>query len=305
MRTVEATMYRNFLVNLASTKARYNKAVTESSSGKKINNLSDDPANAAHALDLRSKIAQIDQFSRNIDSGSKFLNTAESALNAVTTNLYRVITLAEEGATEVNDAAARATIAEQIDLIRDSILDIANTQIMGVYVFSGSSTDTMPYIKDPAEADPDTILYQGNNDTIEIQANFSVQIQTNLPGSEVFGANGMAAPPHDIFARLANLRDALLANDTAVITAETGSMNDLIDQIGAGLGRIGNFSSHMNDTKGILTGYRTALLEQVSSLEDANMAEALSNLTKEEVGLSANLQVGARINQISLLNYLG
>lgn len=305
MRTVEATMYRNFLVNLSNTKARYNRAVTESSSGRKINRLSDAPSDAAHALDLRSKIAQIDQFSRNIESGNKFLGTAESALNAVTTNLYRVITLAEEGATEVNDAAARATIAEQIDLIRDSILDIANTQIMGVYVFSGSSTDTMPYIKDPAEADPDTVLYQGNDDIIEIQANFSVQIQTNLPGTEVFGASGLAAPPHDIFARLANLRDALLANDTAVITAEAGSMNELVDQISAGLGRLGNFSSQMNETKGILTGFRTALLEQVSSLEDANMAEALSNLTKEEVGLSSTLQVGARINQISLLDYLG
>lgn len=305
MRTVEANMYRNFLVNLASTKSRYDTALSQSSSGKKITRLSDAPADAAHALDLRSKIAQIDQFSRNIDSGGKYLSSAESALNGVTTNLYRVITLAEEGASEVNDAAARATIAEQIDLIRDSLLDLANTQVMGVYVFSGTSTDTMPYIKDPAEADPDTVLYQGNGDVMQIQANFSVQVQINLPGSEVFGANGMAAPPHDIFARLATLRDALLANDTATITAETGSMNELIDQISDSLGQIGNYSSHLNDTKGILTSLRSSLKAKVSSLEDANMAEALSNMTKEEVGLSAVLQVGARINQVSLLDFLG
>jgi flagellar hook-associated protein 3 FlgL len=298
-------MYRNFLTNLGNTKLRYDKALSQSSSGRKLTTLSDNPSDAAHALDLRSKIAQVDQFSRNIDSGYKYLHTAESALNSVTTSLYRVITLAEQGATEVNDAQARATIAEQINLIRDSLLDAANTQVMGVYVFAGTNTDTAPYIKDPGEPNPDTILYQGNNDTMEIQANFSVQVEINLPGSNVFGANGQPAPPHDIFARLATLRDALLANDTAAITAEMGSMHDLVDQVGNGLGKIGNLSAHMQSTQGLLKDFRTAMLAKVSSLEDANMAEALSNLTKEEVGLSATLQVGARINRISLMDFLG
>lgn len=305
MRAVESTMYRNFLVNLSQTKARYDAAISQSTSGKKISRLSDNPADAAHALDLRSKIAQLEQFSRNIDSGIKYLKSAETALSNTTTSLYRVITLAEQGATETNDAGARATIAQQIDLIRDSILDAANTQVMGIYLFSGTSTDTRPYIKDPAEADPDTILYQGNGDIMEIQANFSVQVQINLPGSEVFGANGQPPPPHDIFARLATLRDALLANDTAGITAEIGSMHELIDQISDGIGKIGNLSAHLTETQGLLKDLRTAFLAKVSSLEDADMAEAISNLTKEEVGLSATLQVGSRINRISLMDFLG
>lgn len=305
MRPVESSMYRNFLLNLSNTKLRYDKAISQATSGKKLTTLSDNPADAAHALDLRSRITQVDQFSRNIDSGLKYLNTAESALNSVTTNLYRVITLAEQGATEVNDAGARATIAHQIDLIRDSLLDAANTQVMGVYVFSGTHTDTIPYVKDPAEPDPDTVLYQGNGDTMEIQANFSVQVEINLPGSQVFGANGQPAPPHDIFARLATLRDALLANDTPTITAEIGNMHDLVDQVSDNLGEIGNITAHIQETQGLLKDFRTAMQAKVSTLEDANMAEAISNLTKEEVGLSATLQVGARINRVSLMNYLG
>ncbi len=305
MRAVESTMYRNFLINLGLTKARYDKAINQATSGKKLNRLSDNPADSAHALDLRSKITQIDQFSRNIDSGYKYLRSSETALNSITTSMYRVVTLAEQGASEVNNADARATIAQQIDLIRNALLDTANTRIMGVYVFSGTNTDTRPFAKDPGETPPDTILYQGNNGVMEIQSNFSVQVQINLTGPEVFGANGLAAPPHDIFARLAVLRDALLANDTTAIGNQIGTMHEIINQIGDGLGKIGNLSAQLQETQGLLKDFRSALLAKVSSLEDADMAEAISNINKEEVGLSATLQVGARINRISLMDFLG
>jgi flagellar hook-associated protein 3 FlgL len=312
MRTVEANWYRDFLYNLGLTKGRYDTAISQASSGKRLNHLSDDPPDMAYALNLRSKIDQVDQFGDNIQSGLAYLNSAESAINAVQNVMYSVITLAEDGASESTGAEGRRTIADQIDLIRDEILNYANTEVMGKFIFAGSATDTQPFVKAADTIDPvsgvtipGVVTYQGNTDTIEIQADFSVTVGTNIPGGQVFGDSTVAAPPYDIFQRLSDLIEALREDDTTAIGNEIGNMNELTNQLGESMGIIGNRTSHLNQIKGLLSSFRASLQAKMSSLEDADMAETISNLGREEVALQATLQAGSRIQRFSLMNYLG
>lgn len=312
MRAVEANWYRDFLYNLSQTKGRYDTYITQTSSGKRLNHLSDDPSDMAYALTLRSKIDQVDQFDKNISSGLAYLSSAESAVNAVQNTMYTVVNLAEEGASDSTDAEGRRLIADQIDMIRDEILSYANTEVMGKYIFAGSATDTRPYIKAADTIDPvsgvtvpGVITYQGNTDTIQIQADFSVTVGTNLPGSDVFGDSTVPAPPYDIFQRLSDLVVALRENDTTAIGNEIGTMNEIINQLSESMGTIGNRSSHLNQIKGLLSSFRSSLQAKMSSLEDADMAAAISNLSREEVALQATLQAGSRIQRVSLMNYLG
>jgi flagellar hook-associated protein 3 FlgL len=311
MRTVEANWYRDFLYNLGLTKGRYDNDITQSTSGKRLNHLSDDPADMAYVLTLRSKIDQVDQFDKNINSGLAFLSSAESSLNAVQNVMYTVINLAEEGASETTDDEGRRLIADQIDQIRDEILNYANTEIMGKYIFAGSATDTPPYSKGadtliaPGVYRPGDVTYNGNTDLIEIQADFSVNVETNIPGSQVFGDSAAAQPPYDIFARLADLVVALRQDDTTAVSNEIGTMSEITNQLSEAVGTIGNRSSHLNQIKGLLTSFKTSIQAKMSSLEDADMAEVISNLSREEVALQATLQAGSRIQRFSLMNYLG
>jgi flagellar hook-associated protein 3 FlgL len=265
----------------------------------------------AYVLTLRSKIDQVDQFDKNISSGLTFLNTSESGLNAVQNVMYQVVTLAEAGASDTSDAEGRRLIAGQIDLIRDEILNYANSEVMGKYLFSGSATDTPPYAKGadtliaPGIYRPGDVTYNGNSDIIEIQADFSVTVGTNLPGDQVFGDSTVAPPPYDVFARLADLVVALRQDNTTAIGNEIGTMNEIINQLSENMGELGNRSSHLTQIKGLLSSFKASLQGKMSSLEDANMAEAISNLSREEVALQATLQAGSRIQRVSLMNYLG
>lgn len=310
MRHVEANWYRDFLFNLSNTKDRYDTAISQSSSGKRLNHLSDDPSDMAYVLNLRSKINQIDQFDQNIGSGTANLSYAEGAINAVQTTLYTIVSLTEQGASENTDTQSRLILADRIDELRDEILNYANTEVNGKFIFAGSNTDTQPFIKgaDYLVAGinrPGDVTYQGNTANIDIQADFSVTVSTNIPGSTVFGDSTVAAPPYDIFNRIADIVYNLRNNDTTSLGNDISSMNELIDQLGTSMGTIGNRTAHLREIKGMLTGFRTSLQSKMSSLEDANLAEALSNLSKEEVGLQSTLQVGSRINRVSLMNYLG
>lgn len=304
MRPVEANWYRDFLYHLGNTKGRFDDAITQATSGKKLNHLSDNPADMAYVLTLRSKIGQIDQFERNIQSGKMFLNTSESALNQVMNSLYTVVGLAEQGASEQNGPDERNTLSDRIDQIRDEIMNYANTEINGKFIFAGSYTDTLPFTKAadtvlPSGAiEPGDITYNGDGAALNVQADFSVTVQTNNPGNQVFTG------PIDMFDRLQDLIVALRENDTPAIANQIGNFNEIIDQVAGTMGTIGNRTNHLNQIEGLLKNFKTSLVDKMSSLEDADMAEAISNLGREEVGLQAILQVGSRINRTSLMNFL-
>jgi flagellar hook-associated protein 3 FlgL len=294
--------YRSFLHNLTNTKTRYDEAISQTTSGKKLNYLSDNPSDMSYVLTLRSKLGQIDQYEKNINSAYGFLNTSESALDQVKTLFYSVVSLAEQGASEDNGPDERAAIADRVEAIREEIMNFANTEIMGKYIFAGSATDTPPFEYDavvPPPGRPYAVNYVGNSDDIDIQADFSVTITTNIPGDQVFTG------PIDIFSRLADLIENLNNDDTTGIANDISNMNELINQMSESIGTIGNRTAHLQQIHGLLKNFKTSMQSKMSSLEDADMAEAVSNLAREEVGLQATLQSGSRIQRFSLMNYLG
>jgi flagellar hook-associated protein 3 FlgL len=310
MRPVEANWYRDFLYNLTNTKERFDTAITQSNFGKKLNHLSDNPADMAYVLTLRSKIEQIDQFEKNIETGLGFIKSAESAINAVQTAMYSIVSLTEQGASETNGANERALLADRIEATREEILNYANTEINGRFLFGGSATDTPPYydtglVSGGSANRPTQIGYQGNYDVLQIQADFSVTVDTNIPGNEIFGEAGGAQPPHDVFDRIDDIIQALRDDDTTVLGGAISDMHEIINQLGEAMGTYGNKSAHLNQITGMLKTFKTSLTSKMSQLEDADMAEAISNLGREEFGLQAILQAGARINRTSLMNYLG
>ncbi len=295
MRAVESIWQRNFLINLAVTKGRYDTALNQVTSGKKLINFSDNPSDAASVLSLKNQSDQITQFDRNIAAGLSLLQPAETAVNSSLTLIYRAISLAEQGASEQNTGQAREILADNVDQLRDQLLNYANSEVAGKFLFAGSNTLTTPYVKDPLSG---VVTYPGNGEEVRIQADFSVQATTNVPGNQIFSG------PIDVFQRLAVLRDALRADDTATIAGSISTMGEVVEQFNQALGVIGNSSSHLMDIRGQLKSFQTSLMSRISTLEDADLASAISNLSKEQTGLQATLNAGSRIQPNSLMDYM-
>lgn len=310
MRPVESNWYRDFMYNLTNTKNQYDRDISQTTSHKKLNHLSDNPSDMAYVLTLRSKIGEIEQYDKNIQTGLGFVNTASSSLDSVKTMLYSVISIAEQGASETVNNDARDILADRIDELRDELMNYANSEVQGKFLFSGSATSTQPYTKAADTVDPVTgvtipgnITYNGNSEYINVQADFSVTVATNIPGNEVFGVT--ANSPTDVFARLQTLVTSLRNNDTTGIGNEISNMHETINQIGEAQGQLGNRQAHLTQIQGMLKTFKSALVDKKSSLEDANAAEAISNLSRDETSLQAIFQSGARIQKYSLMNYLG
>ncbi|MBW2642766.1 MAG: flagellar hook-associated protein 3, partial [Deltaproteobacteria bacterium] len=69
MRVANKTIYDGVKYNLGNCTQEMYKANETVSTGKRINNLSDDPVGLTQSLNIRSTLASIEQMGRNISYG--------------------------------------------------------------------------------------------------------------------------------------------------------------------------------------------------------------------------------------------
>ena len=226
--------------------------------------------------------------------------------------MYQGISLAEQGASDTSGGEGREVLATQVEAVRDALLDLGNTEVLGRFLFSGSASDTTPFVKqaDTSETLPDgrvitvpgDVVYQGNSDVVQIQADFSLKVDVGIPGDQAFG---IGEGRIDIFAHLQKMVRDLRADDTTALGQDISIMHEVVGQLNDVIGVCGNGTAQLNEVLGQLKQFDGAVKSNLSQLEDANMAEALSDLKQEEVALQALFQTGARIGNQSLLDYIG
>jgi len=138
MRITNQIQQSNALQNIFKITEDLFAANQRIATGKRINKPSDNPFGIQDTLTLRSSIAQIQQFGRNIDNNRLFLNTADSALNSVGLGITRARKLAQGSLGPNSDAQTRASVALEIQSILDQAIQQANTQVKGQFIFGGT-----------------------------------------------------------------------------------------------------------------------------------------------------------------------
>jgi flagellar hook-associated protein 3 len=154
--------------------------------GKRINKPSDDPLGIQDTLTLRSSIAQIQQFGRNIDNNRLFLNSADSSLDSVGLGISRARELAQSGLGPSSDAQTRTNIAQEVQAILDQAIQEANTQVKGHFIFGGTDLLNAPYQVNGSGLGA---VYSGNSDTLEVEVGANLTVPITRPGSAVFGTD--------------------------------------------------------------------------------------------------------------------
>ena len=190
MRISTAQMFNQSITSVLDKQSSTSKILDQLSSGKKVNTAGDDPVAAIGIDNLNQKNALVDQFLKNIDYATGRLANSESRLGNAETLVGSVreqVMRAVNGSLTDND---RQMVADEMKASLEELLAIANTKDeSGNYLFSGFSTDTMPFAFDAAGQ----IVYGGDNGSRETVVASGVTLATNVPGDTAFmnAANGM------------------------------------------------------------------------------------------------------------------
>jgi flagellar hook-associated protein 3 FlgL len=143
-RVTDATVNSRLLDRISEQRQRIAGAQEKLSSGKRINRPSDDPFGAAAVIDIRNSQTAIAQFGRSASTVNDKLTAGDSALNSYEQALNRAQTLVSQGLSGFTRTDGREALATELDGLRQTVLNIANTRNGGEYVFGGTSQNAAP-----------------------------------------------------------------------------------------------------------------------------------------------------------------
>jgi flagellar hook-associated protein 3 FlgL len=301
MRVTTLMSSRATLRDLNDGLSRLTRLQNQLSSGKQITRPSDDPYGTSRALALRGELGGLDQFQRNVDDGTGWLNTSDTALGQMSDVLARVRELLVNGGNDTAGPSARAAMADEIDQLAESVKQEADVQYGGRSVFSGTATDTPPYALGGADT------YAGDTGTITRAIGPGVEIPINTDIRTLLG-DGQGARDDKLLNTLRDISDHLRGGTTADANALRGTdlqrLDANLDVLNGIRADVGARTNRLDIASSRLSGLALNSTKLLSDVEDADMAQTITQYTTQQAAYSAALKAGANIVQTSLLDFL-
>ena len=283
-------LVNNSLTALQQSFAKLSDLQGEASSLKRLTKPSDAPGDVSSAMQLHAGLDRNDQYTRNLSDAQGWLGNADNALTSTVTQLQKVNDLVVQASNSSLDASSRQGIAAQIDSIRKSLIGVANTQYAGRPIFAGTASGGVAYDASGS--------YVGVSSAVERNIAPGQRIQVNVNGDSVFGA-----PGSDVFSTLAQISQAVVSNPTQLGTLQT-TLGTQTTQVQNSLAQVGSQFLRVQNTQSQNTSDVLTMKQNLSSIEDADIAQVMVQLQAQQIAYQAALEATAKAIQPSLTDFL-
>lgn len=254
-------------MNVASNSAA--KAMERLSSGLKINSAKDNPAGLAIAHKLSTQVKGLSQASDNVMNGISMIQTAEGAMNEVHSILNRMKELTVQGLNETLAEGDRENIQAEMDELIEEVKTIQkNTQF---------------------------------NQTNMLNMDSDIMIQTGANASQALTINGADINLGQTIEIIDGLKfedelDEANKNDPDYKDMLT-RVDEAIQMTSTIRGKLGAYQNRLEHTATNLGVSEENTIASLSRIEDADMAEEMTNYTQYNVISQAGIAMLAQANQ--------
>jgi len=258
-------------------------SVERISSGIRINRAADDAAGLAISVGLRSDIRALRQAVRNASDGISLLNVTEGALNEQSGILIRLRELASQAATGTVGSTERATIQLEFSALRSELDRIsATTEFNGLKLINGNLASTV-------SANSHTLIQIGIDSTANSRIDLNTQINLASIDSTQLEIHNLSVTASS---------EALTALD---------KINEAIGSITASRGKVGAVQNRLTRSIANLSVSVENLTAAESSIRDADIAEEVAELTRNQILVQTATAMVGQANLIpqSVLQLLG
>jgi len=293
MRVTHIGAHQAALTRISNRLTDYAATQEQLATGKRMRRPSDDPIGMNRALELRASMRAREQEGRNATDGQMWMDLADSKLQDVVGQLQRARELAVRGATYVGPQE-REAIAVEINQLREDIVALANGQHQGRGLFSGLSAG------DAVQQIAGTWTYVGDAGEINRRVGENEVVTINVTADVAFGFTA----GKDVFTVLDDLEAALYADDTAGIETAISDVDASLQTTLGALGVIGARTNQIETAIARNADDMITLTQQLSTLEDVDIAEAVMELQLQQTAYEAALAAFARSSQTSLIDFL-
>lgn len=285
----------DLLSALSQTEQQQDNELLQLSTGRRVNQPSDDPAAEAQLIENKAESTQADSFQQSLSSINGQFQTADSTLSSMEAQLQRAITLgtqaANQGTLSDND---RLAIANELQGIQNQLVSLANTSYQGVFLFSGT-VQTQPFVVDGSVASG--VRYAGNTGLNKVTIGAGYQLQVNLPGSQLFSATGS-----DVFQSMTDLIQSVQTDSN--IGNAVSEVNQAFTYLSTQRVFYGNAMNQVTSQQNFLSSETVELSTQENTIAGADISVVASNLVQTENARQAALQAIGRMPPSSLFDFL-
>ena len=178
MRITSQYLLNNFKIDQQKVNQELKKVTEQISSGKKIQNMYDDPSVYDDTLRLDTHINDLKAVQERTQKAQHFAQATDDTLQEFDNSLRTFKNELLRAASDTLNPDNRESIAAALEREKAHLMTLANTQIQGQYIFSGSATSTKPI--------DDQGIYHGNGDAIETVVGEGVKERYNIDGVSLF-----------------------------------------------------------------------------------------------------------------------
>lgn len=292
MRVSTNYQYNAFQFNLQNADARLVAISQQLSTGKRINEPSDDPVGVGQSLTLRGLQAGIKQYMANLTAAKGSLGYIDNTAGSMSDLMSRAYQLAVQGASSSEDQTARNGMASQIATLQSQLVNLGNAQGSdGSYIFAGQKTTTKPYTLSGG-----TLVFNGDINPINVEIGPGQTMLANAPGEPMITT---------MYNTLETLKNDLIGGQVGTISGvDIPNLQASLHTISTLRGDVG---ARMQTVQTMSTQYQLHvdnLTKNISDLEDVDMASAAVQYQQASQAYTAALSVVGRASQLSLLDFI-
>ena len=297
MRITSNATSSNLLSNLQKSQNKLYELQNKMGSSTRINKPSDDPAGVENILKLKSGLARVNQWQGNADQALTYMDTADGVMANIGDALQRVHELAVQGASDILTANDRQAIKMEIDQTIEQLNSLSNSKVGDKAIFYGTR-DSLNLAAPMSGNSAMLGVEVGNNINVDISVNGLTLFQTptvKLP-------NG--SPAQGVFDTLNSLSTALGANNGTAISNLLADIDANEENISLHRADLGARINRVTAAQAQLNVMATNLQQNLSSVQDTDMAKTITEYTNQENVYKAAISIGAQIMQLSLVDYM-
>lgn len=330
MRISTNSIIRNYRTNLGKSTGRLNESREKVLTERKFNRASQDPAAANKAFQLRREYLKNEDYMHNLEVAQGQLAATESSLMQVNEMGKQVkgdILRALNGATSKE---GRTAIAQNLEETAESIVMSMNARYGDKFLFGGAATKEAPFelkegvlsyrginvnTTDPAELEQLKAMSEETN-YLDLGFGLNKDVGDNIikgtaynvsnPGIQALGYGNKDGISQNIVTQLIDMASEL-RNDSfnseklqKMSNQFDKSISDNLDKIT----QLGSTSKFLEDTESRLKDNNLNLSQKIVSVENVDLAEAITEFSWAEYAYNAALKVGNSIISQSFIDFM-
>ncbi len=340
MKATEGTTYRMLQTNLDRVTNRLADLREEGATGIKLNKPSDDPASIRPVLTTRTQIMHTERYLETMGVTLDKMQSTDGHLEHVENILQRVKEITINSINGAMSSEDLIIFADEVAQMKQEMLDAANAQVDGKYIFAGYEEDVQPFVRnpnynpdqlvpvpppyDPADSTTWPYLYMGTPDPTELEITPGELLESNLTGNDLFlgvsnanwvdSTTAAAGQPEtdriDIFSVLERTEEALRAGNISDVTGAGGGLEAKLDELELAANQnrrlrsqLGNRASRVDTAMLHQEDVKIDLEQVLSRYQDADAIETFNDIVQQETALQAALNITSKVSKISILDY--